>query len=158
MLEFKNRKASFDFFFVQEIEAGIVLKGTEIKSIRLGKINFKDSYARIDDGEVWLYNLHISPYEKTTYFNHEPTRKRKLLLHKREIRRLKNKVEQDGMTLVPKSVYINENSKCKVLLALAKGKKNYDKRESIQEKDIKRDNERKEKYDWEIRTSITKFL
>ena len=146
MIEFTNRKAQHDYFFVQEIEAGIVLKGTEIKSIRLGKVNFKDSYARIDDGEVWLYNLHISPYEKTTYFNHEPTRKRKLLLHKSEIKRLKIKVDQDGMTLVPKAIFINENSKCKVMLALAKGKKSYDKRDTIQAKDLKRETERKEKY------------
>ena len=145
MLEFKNRKAQHDYFFIQEMETGIVLKGTEIKSIRLGKVNFKDSYAKIDDGEVWLYNLHISPYEKTTYFNHEPTRKRKLLLHKREIKRLKVKVEQDGMTLIPATIFIKENSKCKVMLALAKGKKCYDKRESIQEKDIKRDIDRREK-------------
>ena len=146
MVEFRNKKAEFDYFFVQEIEAGIVLKGTEIKSIRLGRINFKDSYAKIVDGEVWVYNLHISPYEKTTYFNHEPERKRKLLLHKREIRKLKAKVEQEGMTLVPKKMYINEQGKCKVLLALAKGKKNYDKRDTIQAKDMKRDMERRGKH------------
>ena len=145
MITYKNRKAEHDYFFISEVEAGIVLKGTEIKSIRLGKINFKDSYAKIIDNEVWLFNLHISPYEKTTYFNHEPTRKRKLLLHKREIRRLKNKVEQEGMTLVPKTIYINEMSKCKVALAVAKGKKLYDKRESIQSKDMKRDEDRKMK-------------
>jgi len=147
MLEFKNRKAEHDYFFIQEIEAGIVLKGTEIKSIRLGRLNFKDSYAKIDNGEVWLYNLHISPYEKTAYFNHEPTRKRKLLLHKREIKKLKIKVEQDGMTLVPKIIFINEKSKCKVMLALSKGKKSFDKRDTIQAKDIKRDIERREKSD-----------
>ena len=145
MLEFKNKKAEHDYFFVQEIEAGIVLKGTEIKSIRLGRINFKDSYARVVDGEVWLYNLHISPYEKTVYFNHEPERKRKLLLHSREIKRLKNKVEQEGMTLVPKKIYINEKGKCKVMLALAKGKKLFDKRDTIQAKDMKRDMERRSK-------------
>ena len=145
MLEFKNKKAEHDYFFVQEIEAGIVLKGTEIKSIRLGRINFKDSYARVVDGEVWMYNLHISPYEKTAYFNHEPERKRKLLLHAREIKRLKNKVEQDGMTLIPKNIYINEKGKCKVMLALAKGKKLFDKRETIQAKDMKRDMERRSK-------------
>jgi SsrA-binding protein len=142
-IEFKNRKAGHDYFFVQELETGIVLKGTEIKSIRLGKINFKDSFAKVDKEEVWLYILHISPYEKTTYFNHEPTRKRKLLLHKREIKRLKNKVEQDGMTLIPSTIYINEKSKCKVLLALAKGKKNFDKRDTIKAKDEKRDLQRR---------------
>ena len=145
MLEFKNKKAEHDYFFVQEIEAGIVLRGTEIKSIRLGRINFKDSYARVVDGEVWVYNLHISPYEKTTYFNHEPERKRKLLLHSREIKRLTNKVDQDGMTLVPKKIYINEKGKCKVMLALAKGKKLFDKRDTIQAKDMKRDMERRSK-------------
>jgi SsrA-binding protein len=143
MLEFKNRKAQHDYFFVSDIEAGIVLKGTEIKSIRLGKVNFKDSYAKIIDDEVWVFNLHISPYEKTAYFNHEPTRKRKLLLHKREIKKLKNKSEQDGMTLIPKTIYVNEHGKCKVSLALAKGKRLYDKRDAIQAKDMKRDQERK---------------
>jgi len=147
MLEFKNRKAEHDYFFVQEIEAGVVLKGTEIKSIRLGKINFKDSYARVIDGEVWVFNLHISPYEKTTYFNHQPERKRKLLLHKREIKRLKSKVEQEGMTLVPKAIYINESGKCKVKLALAKGKKLHDKRDTIQAKDMKREMERRTKHE-----------
>lgn len=146
MKEFKNRKAEHDYFFIQELECGVVLKGTEIKSIRLGKLNFKDSYAKIIDNEVWVFNLHISPYEKTTYFNHEPERKRKLLLHKREIKRLKIKVEQDGMTLIPKSIYINDSGKCKVLLALAKGKRNYDKRDTIQAKDMKRDMERRAKY------------
>ncbi len=145
MLEFKNRKATFEYYFVQEIECGIVLKGTEIKSIRLGKINFKDSYAKIINDEVWLFSMHISPYEKTVYFNHEPERKRKLLLHKREIKRLKTKVEQEGMTLVPKSIYINEKGKCKLILCLAKGKKNFDKRDTIQAKDMKRDIERRMK-------------
>lgn len=144
MTTFKNKKAEHDYFFVSEIEAGIVLRGTEIKSIRLGKVNFKDSFAKIIDDEVWLFNLHISPYEKTAFFNHEPTRKRKLLLHKREIKRLKNKVEQDGMTLVPKTIYINEKAKCKVTLALAKGKRLYDKRASIAEKDLKREEDRKQ--------------
>jgi len=142
---FKNKKAEHDYFFVQEWEAGIVLKGTEIKSIRLGKLNFKDSYARIDNNEIWVINLHISPYEKTVYFNHEPTRKRKLLLHKKEIRKIKNKVEQEGITLVPKSIYINEMGKCKVLIALAKGKKLYDKRESLQAKEQEREQARRTK-------------
>jgi SsrA-binding protein len=145
MVVFHNRKAGYDYFFVQEIETGIVLKGTEIKSIRLGKLNFKDSYAKIDDGECWLYNLHISPYEKTTFFNHAPERKRKLLLHKREIKRLKAKVEQEGMTLVPKKIYVNDKGICKIQLALAKGKKSFDKRDSIQAKDMKRDEQRREK-------------
>ena len=145
MIEFFNRKAGHDYYFVAETEAGIVLKGTEIKSIRLGKLNFKDSFAKVIDDEVWLFNLHISPYEKTTYFNHEPERKRKLLLHRREIKKFLKKVEQEGMTLIPKKVYINDRGKCKVLLALAKGKKNFDKRESIMVKDLKRENERNQK-------------
>jgi len=145
MTAFQNRKAAHDYFFVSEIEVGVVLKGTEIKSIRLGKLNFKDSYAKIDDGECWLYNLHISPYEKTVFFNHIPERKRKLLLHKREIKRLKAKVDQDGMTLVPKKIYINDRGLCKITLALAKGKKSFDKRDTIQAKDMKRDEERRRK-------------
>ena len=144
-MEFINRKAQHDYFFIQEIEAGIVLKGTEIKSIRLGRINFKDSYARVVEGEVWVFNLHISPYEKTVFFNHEPERKRKLLLHRREIKRMKNKVEHEGMTLIPKKIYINKAGLCKVILALAKGKKAYDKRDAIQEKDLRREQERREK-------------
>jgi len=146
MLEFHNRKASHDYFFVSEVEAGIVLRGTEIKSIRMGRLNFKDCFAKVDGGEVWLYNLHISPYEKTTYFNHDPERNRKLLLHRREIKRLKNRIEQDGMTLVPKKIYVNEKGKCKVLLAVAKGKKGYDKRESIKERDLERENQKRDKY------------
>jgi len=145
-MEFLNRKAAHDYFFVSDVEAGIVLRGTEIKSIRAGKINFKDSFAKVLDGEVWVFNLHISPYEKSTYFNHEPERKRKLLLHRREIKRLKNKIEQDGMTLIPRKIYINDRGRCKVLLALAKGKKSFDKRESIKERDEQRDMEKRVKY------------
>jgi SsrA-binding protein len=144
--EIKNRKARHEYFFVQTYEAGIVLKGTEIKSIRQGKVSFKDSYARIDkQGEVWLLNLHISPYEKSTYFNHEATRPRKLLLNKREIKKMNSKIVEGGMTLIPASIYINEKSLCKVELAIAKGKKNYDKREVLQKKDQQRDAERSKK-------------
>jgi SsrA-binding protein len=144
--EIKNRKARHEYFFVQTYEAGIVLRGTEIKSIRQGKVSFKDSYARIDkQGEVWLLNLHISPYEKSTYFNHEATRPRKLLLNKREIKKMNSKIVEGGMTLIPASIYINEKSLCKVELAIAKGKKNYDKREVLQKKDQQRDAERSKK-------------
>lgn len=143
MLNFENRKAKFEYFFVQEWEAGIALVGTEIKSIRDGKLNFKDSYARIIDNEVWLYNLHISPYEKGSFFNHEAERKRKLLLHKKEIKKMKSKIDEQGMTLVPKKIYVNEKGKCKVIIALAKGKKNFDKRDSLQEKQLKRESDRK---------------
>ncbi len=145
MQAFENRKAKFEYFFIMEWEAGIVLQGTEIKSIRQGKLNFKDSYGRIVDNEIWLYNLHISPYDKGSYFNHEAERKRKLLLHKKEIKKIRAKVEEQGMTLVPKKIYINESGKCKVIIALAKGKKLYDKRDSLQEKQLKRESDRKSK-------------
>lgn len=143
---FKNRKASHNFFFVEEMEVGIVLKGSEIKSIRAGKINFKDSYAIIENDEIWLLNLHISSYEKANYFDHEPERKRKLLLNKRQIKKLKTKVEERGFTLVPKELYINENGLAKLTLAVAKGKKLFDKRDTLQKKDEMRDLQRKQKF------------
>lgn len=139
---FKNRKASHNYFFVQEFEAGIVLLGTEIKSIRDGKISFKDSFALLENGEVWLCNLHISPYKHGGYSNHEPERRRKLLLNRREISKLKSKIEELGMTLVPKDLYINGMGKVKLTICLAKGKRQYDKREVLQEKTAKRDKER----------------
>jgi len=133
-----------DYFILQKNECGIVLVGTEIKSIRAGKLNFKDSFARIEDGECWLFNLHISPWENAAYFNHDPERKRKLLLHKNEIKRLKSKVEEQGNTLIPIEIFINDSGRCKIVLALAKGKKLHDKRDAMQEKDLKREMERKE--------------
>jgi len=136
-MEIKNRKAYYDYQIEEEIETGIVLTGTEIKSIREGKANLKDSYAIIKNEECFLLNMHISPYKEGNLFNHEETRTRKLLLHKKEIKKLKNKLELEGYTLVPLKLYI-KNSYAKVLLGLAKGKKLYDKRESIK----KRDNER----------------
>lgn len=142
MNSIKNRRAWHDYEIVQKFEAGIVLKGTEIKSIRAGKLNFKDSYARVIDGECWLLNLHISPWEKSSYFNHDAERKRKLLLHRHEIRRLRAKVDEQGMTIIPLEVLINEAGLCKVIIALAKGKHSYDKRESLQKKDLERDRER----------------
>jgi SsrA-binding protein len=140
--EFKNRKAAHNYYFVQEFEVGIVLLGTEIKSIRAGKINFKDCYAVIDEREVWLHNLHISPYTHGGYSNHDPERPRKLLLNRREINRLQTKVEEQGMTLVPRDLYLNGLGKVKLTLCLAKGKRLYDKREVIQEKTAKREKER----------------
>ena len=116
--------------------------GTEIKSIRSGRINFKDSFAKIKEGECWLMNFHISPWEKAAYFNHEAERPRRLLLNRHEIRRIKAKVEEQGMTLVPLDIYINEKGLCKLTLALAKGKKTYDKRDALQQKDLQRDKER----------------
>jgi SsrA-binding protein len=145
MLSIKNRKALHEYFVIQKFEAGIALVGTEIKSIRAGKLNFKDSYAKVDKGECWLMNLHISPWEKASFFNHQAERPRRLLLHKNEINRLKSKVEEQGMTLIPLEIYINEQGFCKVSLALAKGKKLYDKRESLQKKDMERDRARDDK-------------
>lgn len=146
MKTFRNRAAAYNYFFLDELEAGIVLQGTEIKSIRAGKINFKDSYAKIESGEVWLYNLHISPYEKGNIFNHDPEKKRKLLLNKKEIRKLSKKVEGQGVTIIPKEIFINDKGLCKVIIAVAKGKKLFDKRETIQKKDLAREQERKAKY------------
>lgn len=138
----KNKRALHDYEVVQKYEAGISLKGTEIKSIRAGRINFKDSYARVKDGECWLMNFHISPWEKATFFNHDATRPRRLLLNKHEIRRMRTRVEEQGMTLVPLDIYINEKGRCKLTIAVAKGKKTYDKRETLQRKDMEREKER----------------
>ena len=138
MIEIKNKKATYDYFIEEEIETGIVLKGTEIKSIRQGLANIKDCYAIIKNNEVFLLNMFISKYENGSIFNHDETRTRKLLLNKKEILKLKDKVEISGYTLVPLKLYF-KNNKAKILLGVAKGKKNYDKRESIKEKDIKRE-------------------
>lgn len=137
-MEINNRKAKYDYQIFEEIEAGIVLTGTEIKSIRQGKANLKDSYATIKKGEVILLNMHISPYEQGNIFNHEETRTRKLLLHKKEILKLQDKIKLEGFTLVPLKLYFKKN-KAKILLGLAKGKKTYDKREAIKKRDIERD-------------------
>ena len=141
MIEIKNKKATYDYFIEEEIEAGIVLKGTEIKSIRNGLANLKDCYAIIKNGEVFLLNMFISKYENGSIFNHDERRTRKLLLNKKEILKLRDKVEISGYTLIPIKLYF-KNNKAKILLGIAKGKKNYDKRESIKEKDIKRDIEK----------------
>lgn len=132
-----NRKARHEYFIEDTIETGLVLTGTEVKSIRQGKINIKDSYASIENGEVFINNLHISPYEQGNIYNVDPLRKRKLLLHKREIRRLLGDTMQKGYTLVPLSVYIKDG-KVKLELATAKGKKLYDKRQDIAKRDAER--------------------
>lgn len=132
-----NRKARHEYFIEESYEAGIVLKGTEVKSIRQGKVNIKESYASIEKGEVFINNLHISPYEQGNIFNVDPIRKRKLLLHKRQIRKLTDDTMKKGFTLVPLSVYIKDG-KVKVEIAVAKGKKLYDKREDIAKKDAER--------------------
>lgn len=136
-MEIVNRKVNFDYEIIDTYEAGIVLTGTEIKSIRLGKANLKDSYAIIKNGELFLLNMHISAYEQGNRFNHEETRTRKLLMHKKEIIKLRDKIEISGFTLVPIKLYFKGN-RAKLLIGVAKGKKNYDKRESLKKKDIER--------------------
>jgi len=137
-----NRKARHDYFVLETFECGIVLTGTEIKSVRDGKINLKEGYALIRGGELWLVGVHISPYEKGSYYNHEPLRDRKLLMKHHEILRLFSKVREKGLTLVPLSVYLKEGKRAKVELALVKGKLLHDKRDSLAERDAKRDIER----------------
>lgn len=137
-MEIVNRKAKHDYYIDSTIEAGIVLKGTEVKSIRNGAANLKDSYAIIRNGEVFLLNMHISHYKEGNIFNHEETRTRKLLLHKKEIYKLHDKVRLEGFTLVPLKLYFKEDY-AKVLLGVAKGKKDYDKRETIKKRDTERE-------------------
>ncbi|GIW39460.1 MAG: SsrA-binding protein [Candidatus Binatia bacterium] len=136
-----NRRARHDFHIEETFEAGIVLQGSEVKSLREGRANLKDSYARIDKGEAWLLNAHISPYGPASRFGHDPRRTRKLLLHAREIERLAGKVKQRGYTLVPLRLYF-KNGIAKVELALARGKKIYDKREAIRERETQRELDR----------------
>lgn len=136
-----NRKAYHDYFIEDRYEAGIELTGTEVKSIRQGKLNLKDSFCHVKNGELFLYGMHISPYEKGNIFNRDPLRTRKLLMHKREIIKLSARIQQDGYSLIPLSVYF-KNAKVKVELGLARGKKLYDKRASAAERDAKRDIDR----------------
>jgi len=133
-----NKKAFHDYFIEETFEAGMVLTGTEIKSIRMGRLNLKDSYARIENGEVIIYSMHISPYEKGNIYNVDPLRPRKLLLNRSEIRRLLGYTTQDGLTLVPLKVYLNSKGLAKMELAVAKGKKLYDKRDAIAKRDADR--------------------
>ena len=137
----QNKKAYHDYFIEETYEAGIVLQGTEIKSIRASRLNLKDAHARIQNGEVYLYNMHVSPYEQGNRYNHDPLRTRKLLLHKREISKLIGITKETGYTLVPLKVYL-KNGFAKVLLGVGKGKKQYDKREDLKKKEAKRDIER----------------
>jgi SsrA-binding protein len=134
-----NRKARHDYFILEKMEAGIVLVGTEVKALREGKANLKDSYADVEDDEMFLHNAHISHYSMGNRFNHEPTRTRKLLMHSREIRRMIGKVREKGLTLVPLRLYFNDAGRVKIELGLAKGKKTIDKRRAIAERDAKRD-------------------
>ncbi|WP_432667583.1 SsrA-binding protein SmpB [Wukongibacter baidiensis] len=133
-----NKKARHEYFVEETYEAGISLKGTEVKSIRLGKVNLKDGYAEVKNGEVILQNVHISPYEKGNIFNVEPTRPRKLLLHKREIRKLIGYINQKGLTLIPLKLYINDRGLVKLQLGVCKGKKLHDKRDTIAKRDSDR--------------------
>lgn len=136
-----NRKASHDYTIVDTIEAGMVLTGTEIKSVRQSKINLKDGFAKVKNGELFLHNVHISPFEQGNIFNHDPLRTRKLLLRRQQLFRLEKDVKTEGFTIVPLKVYIKDGyAKC--LIGLAKGKKNYDKKEALKQKDIKRETDR----------------
>jgi SsrA-binding protein len=134
----ENRKAFHDFHLMETFEAGLVLLGTEVKAIREGRVNLRDSFARVEDGEVYLYNVHISPYSHRGYADHEPLRRRKLLLHRDEIRKLIGKTVEKGMTLVPVRLYF-KNGRVKVAVSLAKGKKDYDKRETIKRREADRE-------------------
>jgi SsrA-binding protein len=137
----KNKKAFFNYTVEESFEAGIVLAGTEVKSVKNGKFSFTDAYARIRDGELWLIGLHISPYDFGNIHNHEPLRDRKLLVHKQELKRLTRKVDEKGFTLVPLKFYLKKGL-VKVEVGICKGKKTHDKREAIKQKDLKREAER----------------
>ena len=144
-IEVINRKAKFEYYFLDEYEAGIVLTGTEIKSIRAGQANLSDAYCVFKKGELYVRNMHISEYKFGTYNNHEPRRIRKLLLSRQELRKLERKVKERGNTIVPYRLYISERGLAKLEIALSKGKKSFDKRASIKEKDNKRDMDRMKK-------------
>jgi SsrA-binding protein len=132
-----NRKARHDYHIEDSLEAGLVLTGSEIKSIRAGQVNLRDSYGTVRDEELWLVNAHIAPYKQATHTNHEPKRERKLLLHRREINRLIGKLQEKGLTLVPLKLYL-KNGRAKVEMGLARGKRQYDKRQSLRERDDRR--------------------
>ena len=136
-MEILNRKAKYNYQIFETVEAGIVLTGTEIKSLRLGKANIKDCYVRVKNNEMYIINMHISSYENGNIFNHDETRERKLLLHKKEILKFRDKIKLEGYTIIPLKVYLFKG-RAKVLIGLAKGKKNYDKREDIKKRDIER--------------------
>ncbi len=146
-MEIINREAKFNYFILEEIECGISLVGTEIKAIREGKANLKDSYAIIRHGEAELLNMYIAPYKEGSLFNHEERRTRKLLLHKNEIKKLEKEVIQDGCTLVPLKLYFVKN-KAKILLGLCRGKKNFDKRETIKQRELEREASKLHKYNY----------
>ena len=138
MIEIKNKKAYFDYNILEELEAGIVLSGTEIKSIRKGSVDLKDTFVTIKNNEAYILNMYIAKYEEGNIFNHEERRTRKLLLHKKEILKLKEKIKLEGLTIIPLKLYFKKN-KTKILIGVAKGKKLYDKRASLKEKDLKKE-------------------
>ena len=145
-IKIKNKRASFEYFLVETLTAGIVLTGTEIKSIREGKASLADSYCSFKDNELFVIGMHIAEYAQGTYNNHDPKRDRKLLLTARELRKLKNKVQEKGFTIIPVTLFINDNGLAKLDIALARGKHYYDKRESLKYKDSKRELERMDRY------------
>ena len=140
----KNRKASFEYFILEKFEAGIELHGSEIKSIRAGQASIAEAFVQIENQEAWLINSHVAKYDQASIFNHDPKRKRKLLLHKKEIKEIWNSIRQKGLTVIPTILYLS-NGKAKIEIALAKGKKMYDKRESIARRDQERENSRNRK-------------
>lgn len=142
-INIQNRKASFEYYFLEEYSAGMVLTGTEIKSIREGKVSMADAYCFFDKGELYVKNMNISKYEFGTHYNHNPLRERKLLLSRKELRKLENKLTDKGLIIIPTRVFINDSGLAKMDIALAKGKKLYDKRDSIKEKDMKREQDRR---------------
>ena len=139
MIEVKNKKAYFDYFIEEELEAGIALKGTEIKSIRKGSVDLKDSFVTIKNNEAFITNMYIAKYEEGNIFNHDERRSRKLLLHKKEIKKLKENISVEGKTIIPLKLYVKHGI-VKILIGVAKGKKLYDKRESIKKRDLEREN------------------
>jgi SsrA-binding protein len=145
-----NRKARHDYFIEETYEAGLVLTGSEIKSIRAGRVNLRDSFAVVKEGELWLMNAHIAPYDPATYANHEPRRSRKLLMHRREINRIAGKLQEKGFTLVPLRLYLKDNL-AKVELGLGRGKKQYDKRAALREKETRREIDRVVARHWKER-------
>jgi len=141
-MKIQNRKAKFNYEFIEKKVAGIVLTGTEIKSIRAGKISFTDSYCFFENDEIWLKNLHISEYTEGTYHNHEPKRDRKLLLKKQQLKKFQKKMNEGGLTIIPTQIFINSKGLAKIEIALSRGKKAFDKKESIKNKDIEKDTNR----------------
>lgn len=145
-ISIKNRKAGFEYYLVERFVAGMVLTGTEIKSIRSGKANLTDAYCTLRDGNMYVINLHIAEYDFGNIYNHDPRRDRLLLLTKKEIKKLDNKVKEKGFTIIPTVLFINERGLAKIEIALAKGKHSYDKRDSIKQKDLKRDMDRRDDF------------